>query len=165
MTLDELDGHVRGARIGNFVANAIINGALAWWLLGHHEQLHAWSDPAYGPDLILTGFLLSAIVAAIVIQTHRRKARRGDLTAAPLGSPILEDATRRSVVANALLAGGVGAAASGLLAIACTGFVGSLGALDYTALKALWTGMLAATIVEPGMRLGLHVGAAERAAA
>jgi len=165
MTSDELRGHVRGAAIGNFIANAIINGALAWWLLGDHATLLVWGDPAYGPDLIVTGFLLSAIVTAIVIWTHRRKARRGDLTAAPLGSPVLEDASRRGVWGNCLLVGVVGAVASGLLVVASAGFVGSLSAPAYVGLKALWTGVLAAAIVEPAMRLGLHLGAIERAAA
>ncbi|MCA9512321.1 MAG: hypothetical protein KC560_16545, partial [Myxococcales bacterium] len=70
------DDHVRkGARV-NFAANLVINGAIAYALLRGHETLATFGDPSYGVDLLITGFLLASIVAAIVVATHRRAAAR-----------------------------------------------------------------------------------------
>lgn len=44
------------------VINLILNGVFAWWLT-HGEQLPLWvGEGAMGPDLIITGLLLSYLV-------------------------------------------------------------------------------------------------------
>ena len=75
----EFRSEVRKGVISNFIFNVAINGGLTLWLLGGNETLPMWGDPAFGPDLLITGFLLSAIVAAIGMEVHRRKAKRGDM--------------------------------------------------------------------------------------
>ncbi len=158
---NELRSEIRRAAVGNFVANLVINGAIAWWLLGGHAVLSLWDAPAYGPDLLATGFLLSAAVAAIVMAINRRKARRGNAQAlASVAWTRLVDG--RSAWTTSLSFGLLGAALSavvlGVLAIATDSLTGPV----YAALKGVWAGVLAAAIAAPATLLGLQAGARGR---
>jgi hypothetical protein len=88
--------YVRTSQISNFIFNLAINAGLAMWLLRSSEMLEVWGDAAYGPDLLITGFLLSALVAAIVIEIHKRKAASGAMESAPLTSSALRYAATRN---------------------------------------------------------------------
>lgn len=157
---EELRGHIRTSMISNFVINLILNGAIAWWLLGGHPVHQAWGDPAYGPDLLITGLLLGAILAGITLAMHRGKARRGEMAPAPQVDTSfvarLDGWGLWSITGTiGVIAMGASGILLGVLALATT----SLETPVYVAIKAVWTGLLAAAIVGPATLLGLQLGA------
>jgi hypothetical protein len=163
MSDSDFSGHVRRAAISNFVFNMLINGGLAWWLLRGNEFLTAWGAAAYGPDLLATGFLLSAAVAAIVMEINRRKAVREGSPPMPGFWEPLRAVSGRSRWGVCTAAGLIGLVLSALAVVVFASLATSLTVPVYASLKGLWAGMLAAAIVGPATVLGLERGAAERA--
>lgn len=149
-----LSAHIRKETL----VNLVINGGLAYWLLHKHPELLAWGENGYGPDLLITGFLLAAIISAIFIAMHRRKRAKGDLE----GLAGAEQGWVRHMPANTWLAAGVFGligllvAAPLLLAILWVLGIESLVPLHYAMIKGLWAGLLAALLVPPAIRLGLR---------
>ncbi len=162
--MSELDfnAHVRTSAISNFVFNLLINGGLAWWILGGNSPLSPWSTPSYGPDLLVTGFLLCAIVSAIVIEISRRQALNGRAAPVPERWAPLSAASGRNRWALCAMAGGVGAALSVLVLLVCAVLAGSLTVAVYAGIKGVWAGLLAAAIVVPATVVGFARGEAER---
>ena len=161
----ELKTEVRKGIIANFVFNVAINGGLTLWLMGGNETLAMWSDPAFGPDLLITGFLLSAIVAAIGLEVHRRKARRGDMAPVPLEGSRLQFLTGRNRWSTCTIFGLAGTALSAVILLGVGLAATSLSLNEYAMVKGLWAGVLAALIVYPSTVLGLHLGATQVAKA
>ncbi|MEE3329369.1 MAG: hypothetical protein VX246_00750 [Myxococcota bacterium] len=161
MSEEEFRGLVKTGAITNFVFNVLINGVIAWLLLSGPERLAPFGGESYGPDLLITGFLLSAIVTAIVIATHRSKAAKGELGLPAVRGPSwLTPASAWSRWKTCGIAGLLGTVASGVLLGATALTVGSLSVPTYVVMKALYTGVLAAAIVGPATLLGLRLGAA-----
>ncbi|MDP6977991.1 MAG: hypothetical protein QF570_05230 [Myxococcota bacterium] len=160
MSALDFTAHVRKSAISNFVTNLVINGALAWWLLSGNASLSAWGEAAYGPDLLITGFLLCAIVAAIVMELSRRQATRGELAVAAEQWPALASASARNRWGLCALAGAAGALASLVFALACASLVASLSVPAYAGIKGVWAGVLAAAVVVPATVLGAVRGMA-----
>ena len=155
----EFRSEVRKGVISNFIFNVAINGGLTLWLLGGNETLPMWGDPAFGPDLLITGFLLSAIVAAIGMEVHRRKAKRGDMAPVPLEDSRLRSLIGRNRWWTCTVFGGAGVVLSAVVLL-CVGIVAAPLTLNaYATLKGLWAGVLAALTVYPSTVLGLHLGA------
>ena len=163
MANEEFRKYVRRSAFTNFVFNLALNAGLAWWLLSSHELLTPWGDASYGTDLLLTGFLLSALVAAIVMEIHRRKALRGDMDSAPLVSRSLKALSRQNRWVASVLIGSIGAGLSALVLVAIAGATDSPSVPAYAGLKGLWAGFLAAAIIGPATLLGLDLGARQRA--
>jgi len=161
----DFKAHLRSSMISNFVFNLLINGALAWWLLEGSGTLTAWGAPSYGPDLMITGFLLAAIVAGIVIEINRRKARRGEIPALRATSPILRAASARSRWLTCISIGLVGTFLSALAVLLVAATTASLSVPIYAGVKGVWAGVLAAAVVGPATLIGVGIGAAERTAA
>lgn len=65
--------------------NFVINGGLAWLLVGELVLLPLWGEPSIGADLLATGFLLPFLTCAIVTVLVRRKVQAGGQ--APLEKP------------------------------------------------------------------------------
>ncbi len=151
--------HMHKAVISNFLINVAINAGIAWWLLEQHETLVAWRAPAYGPDLVITGFLLCAIIAAIAMETSRRQAARGELSVDPESWPSFEVLSHLGRAKLTALAGVTGAVASALLAFGVALSVTSMSVLAYAGVKGLWAGLLAAAVVGPAMVIGTLLGA------
>jgi hypothetical protein len=163
MESSEFRAHLRRSALSNFAFNFVINAGLAWWLLSNHERLTTWGEAAYGPDLLVTGFLLSALVMAIVMEIHRRQALRGGMASVALASHTLQALSRRSRWSICLVVGALGAMLSvlplAILAVATP----SLSVAAYAGIKGLWAGILAAAIVAPATLLGLELGARQHA--
>jgi hypothetical protein len=159
MESSEFRAHLRRSALSNFAFNFVINAGLAWWLLSNHERLTTWGEAAYGPDLLVTGFLLSALVMEI----HRRQALRGGMASVELASQTLQALSRRSRWSICLVVGALGAMLSvlplAILAVATP----SLSVAAYAGIKGLWAGILAAAIVAPATLLGLELGARQHA--
>ena len=163
MTDVEFGQSIRKSAISNFVINVVINAAIAWLLMKQHAALSAWGDPAYGPDLLITGFLLAAIVSAIGLEVHRRKARAGEMEPRADDSPFVRKAGRRSTLVLCLAFGLAGTVVSLLLALVLATVAGELVTLSYVAIKGIFAGGLAAVLVAPTTRMGLRLGEMERA--
>ncbi len=158
MTDSESRAYLRKSVISNFWVNLLINGALSGWIFSGSLPVSAWGESPYGPDLIITGFMLSAILSAIVIEIHRRKAASGELRAAALEAEWLQTAAgwSRWKISGAI--GLFGATTGLLLAILLSSLADTLSIPLFVALKAIWTGFLAAAIVGPAILLGLDLG-------
>lgn len=163
MSGSDFEDHLRRSVLSNFVFNLIINGGLAWWLLGKASLLTPWQDPAYGPDLVITGFLLCAIVAAIVMEINRRGALRGEAAPVPARWASRATASDTNRWGICLAAGLLGAAVSAIAVIACGAWVGALTVPAYAIFKGVWAGLLAAVVVVPATVLGCERGRADHA--
>lgn len=157
----ELKSEVRKGVISNFIFNVAINGGLTLWLLGGNETLPMWGDPAFGPDLLVTGFLLSAIVAAIGMEVHRRKAKRGDMAPVPLEGSRLRSLIGRNRWWTCTVFGVAGLVLSAIVLFGVSIAAASLSLNAYATVKGLWAGVLAALTVYPSTVLGLHLGATQ----
>ena len=153
-----LESHIRTQSRHNFVINLVLNGVIAWFLLKDKPALTAWGEHGYGADLMITGFLLASLIAVFVIKIHRAKLAKGEHEAVPpaaLGT--LACVATRSVWSNSLMFGLAGA-------LVGAGTVGMLmllplppfSPLAYAVFKGVWAGILAALVVPPAIKLGLH---------
>ncbi len=153
-----LAAHIRRESLSNLVINLLINGGLAYWLLHEHPAIFAWGENGYGPDLLLTGFLLSFIISAIFIWMHRAKRAKGVWP----GLNSDEQGWARHLPTNTWLAAvcfgviGLTVAAPVLLAVLWLAQIQSLTPLQYALLKGIWAGVLAALLVPAAIRLGLR---------
>jgi hypothetical protein len=162
----EFRTYIRHSATVNFVLNLLINAALGWWLLREHQALTPFGAAAYGPDLLITGFLLSLIVATIVIETHRRKAARGDMKPVALAAGgWLDAASRRGRLANGTAFGVLGTLVSVAPLTLLMATTASLSVPVYAGIKGVWAGLLAAAIVAPATAIGLSLGARQAARA
>lgn len=154
----DLTAEVRKGVITNFVFNVAINGGLTLWLMGAHESLTLFGEAAFGPDLIITGFLLAAIVAAIGMEVHRRKARRGDMAPVVLTGGLLGALARKNRWLGCTAFGIAGALASVVVLFGIGAVTSEMSLTTYATVKGLYAGVLAAAIVYPSTVLGLHLG-------
>ena len=153
-----LQSHIRTQSRHNFVINLVLNGAIAWFLLKDKPALTAWGEHGYGADLMITGFLLAALVAVFAMKGHRSKLAKGQHEAVPpaaLGA--LACVATRNDWSNSLLFGLAGA-------LIVAGSVGMLmllplppfSPLAYALFKGVWAGLLAALVIPPAIKLGLR---------
>lgn len=157
---DAVRSLVRRESLTNFGFNVVINGALAAWLLSGESELTAFGAAAYGPDLLITGFLLSAIVASIVVATTGGKVRKGALVAPPQSPDRwLDAAAGWSLPRIAATVGVAGAAVAALSVAVFAVLTPTLSVTAYAVLKGLWCGLLAVGIVIAGVRIGVRRGA------
>jgi hypothetical protein len=156
----DFHAHLRQSATTNFIANFAINGALAYWIMGGDPALSAFGDAAYAPDLLVTGFLLAAIVAAIVMEIHRRMATRGDLALPETITTGWMLAAARGPRWRTWLAFGM--AGAGLAAVLLAVLIlisSSFSPASYALIKGIFAGLLAALVVGPATYIGLESGA------
>ena len=137
------------------ISNAFFNGVIAWLLLKDKEPLLWGGEHSFAVDMIATSFILSFIIALIVIAVHKRKLRTGKIETMDFGS---KSALQRLVnrlpmgnMANAFwfgLAGILIAVPVPLLAFYLMG-IEQIPAQQYAIFKGLWAGFIAATLVSP----------------
>ena len=155
---DALKSHIRVQSRINFAINLVLNGLIAWWLLKDKPALTPWGEHGYGTDLMITGFLLAALVAVFAIKGHRARLAKGHhdpLPPAALGA--LARVATCGDWSNALLFGFAGA----LIGAATVGMLMLLplpafSPLAYAVFKGVWAGLLAALVIPPAIKLGLR---------
>lgn len=135
-----------------FFVNVILNGLIAYLLLGGSHDVPLWAPPAGGDsmslDIVLTSILLCALMCLIttpILNGQLKAGKHPALSAAqrPSGGP-----GKRSVWFRALLLAvlGVTLAAAPLLFLLSALGIDSMPGNSYVILKALWAGVLAACI-------------------
>jgi hypothetical protein len=123
----------------NFVANAVINGAIAWLLLGQGGALEM---TAMGFDLAVTAFILALIVALIAIALARRQMGGG------VGEGRRWTWLPQAAWARALVLAGLavfvfaGPAAAGLAAVQAA----PMPVLDFVIFKGVFCGVVGAAV-------------------
>lgn len=155
---DVLDDHIRTQSRLNFAINLVLNGVIAWLLVKDKPALTPWGEHGYGADLVITGFLLAALVAVFTIKVHRAKLARGEhepVPSAALGA--LARVATGSDWGNSALFGLAGALiAAGTVAMLMLLPLPPFSPLAYAAFKGVWCGILAALVMPPAIRLGLR---------
>ncbi len=153
-----LQSHIRTQSRHNFVINLVLNGAIAWFLLKDKPALTAWGEHGYGADLMITGFLLAALVAVFAMKGHRSKLAKGQHEAVPAAAlGALARVATRNDWSNSLLFGLAGA----LIGAGTVGMLMLLplppfSPLAYALFKGVWAGVLAALVIPPAIKLGLR---------
>ncbi|MFK7731767.1 MAG: hypothetical protein AB8B48_09150 [Pseudomonadales bacterium] len=153
-----INNEIKAETRKNIVINLVLNGLIAYFLMRQYSSLSAWGENGYGPDLLITGFILSAILGAIFIGVFRRKRERGELTPGGETGQSLAWLLPYNPWLAALLMGILGAliAAPILLAILALLGVESLQPLHYALIKGVWAGMLAGAVVPIAIKQGLR---------
>ncbi len=150
--------HIRSETQKNFFINVVLNAAIAYATLGSHIEISTWGEHGYGKDLIVTGFLLSAILSGIFIGMFRRKRKRGDIVPTGNEGQALAWLLPYNPWISAPWIGVLGAMLSvppllGLLALLD---MGTMSPLSYALIKGVWAGILAAIIVPIAILQGLR---------
>ncbi len=152
---------IRKETLGQGIGNIVANGLIAWSLLKDREALDLWAFDGIAFDVALTCLLLSLIVAWIVMGTQRSRLKKGKVAAV---EPDANNKWHRFLL-KAPRATGWAAVCFGLvglfivapvtlLAFQLLG-IHSTAPMNYIVFKALWTGVMAASIVTPAVYIAL----------
>ncbi len=150
--------HIRNETKKNFVINVALNAAIAYATLRGLSEVRTWGEHGYGKDLIITGFLLSAILSGIFIGLFRRKRNKGDVVPAGTEGQALAWLLPYNPWIAAPWIGILGATLSvpPLLVILALLDISTLSPLSYAVIKGIWAGVLAAIIVPIAILQGLR---------
>jgi len=153
-----LQAHIRAQARNNFVINLVLNGLIAWFLLRNKGAMTPWGESGYGADLVITGFLLAALVALFAMKIHRAQLAKGMHQAlAPGQMGALARLGGSSDWGNSVLFGFAGALlAAGTVGLLMLLPLPPLDPLAYALFKGVWAGILAALVVPPAIQLGLR---------
>jgi hypothetical protein len=158
----QLQQHVRRECIVNFVINLLLNAGIAYATMSSRELIRVSGEDGFAVDMLATGALLSAILAAIFMWMGRRHGRSGKLP--QLGETEMGLASRlpRSPLLASLVFAllGILAAAVSIALVSLLG-VESFTPMAYAALKGLWCGAWAAVLVPVALRHGLRATATD----
>lgn len=145
------EGWVRTQAITSLVSNTVLVGAFVWLLNREKETIAASGAAGFAVDLAITGFGLTAILAALAAYMTRHAVasgkladpRRGGRASAAVGwvSSRPMSATAQLALASVLV---FAPATVGLLVLAG---VESMPVVAYAVFKGVWSGVLAAVVV------------------
>lgn len=152
-----LNRHILTETRKSYLTNVGINAGIGYLAFYGVTEVHAWGEGGYGKDVLLTAFLLPAIVSCITIVTHRRKRGDGKFPRTSDGPAILRQIPYRPWLA-ALVFGiaGVVLAAPLLLGLLMLLDMTTLTPLCYALIKGGWAGLLVAFLVPCAIRQGLR---------
>jgi hypothetical protein len=151
--------------VANGIINAIINGVLAWLMLGGGGSLTPGGDNSYVADTAATAFVLPFILSLIVISLNRRKLRIGKMPPVELSPEKLLHARLarfpESIWAQAFLFGVIATLVTTPLVVGLLWMAGlpEIPPATYAIFKGAWTGILAAALVRPAMLVALRAPA------
>ncbi len=150
--------HIRTEIRNNIVINVLLNASIAYAMLRGVTQIDAWGEHGYGKDLILTAFLLSALLGGIFIVLHRRKRDRMEFALQGDEGQTLARIMPYNPWLAATLLGTVAAvvAAPFLLGIFILLGIELLTPTAYAIIKGIWAGALAAVVVPIAITQGLR---------
>lgn len=151
--------------VANGIINAIINGVLAWLMLGGGDNLTPGGDNSYVADTAATAFVLPFILSLIVIFLNRRKLNAGKISPVELspGKRLHALLARfpQSIWGQAFLFAVIATLVTTPLVIGLLWMAGlpEIPPATYAIFKGAWTGILAAALVRPAMLVALRVPA------
>lgn len=150
--------HIRKETRNNVLINMLLNAAIAYATLSGVSALSAWGEHSYGKDLIITGFILGAILSGIFIAVTRSKCSNGDMTPEGDDRNAMAWLIPYKVWGACLWIGVLSAAIAAPLLIALLGALGmeTLPPTTYALIKGVWAGLLAGIIVPVAIRQGLR---------
>ncbi|WP_372865345.1 hypothetical protein [Spongiibacter sp.] len=141
--------------------NAVVNGAFAWYLSAGKPELAVWGQSGVLVDFLATAAILVFILSLIVLPLQRRKLAKMPLASAepPFGFlRYLGWLAPQHDALKALILAWLAALLS--LPVLWLGFalfgVDTMGRWDYTLLKSLYTGVVAASVVVVIVLLAMH---------
>lgn len=155
--------HLKHEALISGVSNTFFNGIIAWLLLKGGSSLAWGGEHSFVVDMIATSFILSFIIALIVIAVHKRKLAKGTIDPINFGpqSHLQKWVNRLPIsnLGNAFyfgLAGIVIAVPLPLLAFYIIG-IEEIAPLNYAVFKGLWAGMIATTLIVPMVMSALRI--------
>lgn len=157
-SLLSVQDHIRSETKKNIVINLVLNAAIAYGTLHSLTEISTWGEHGYGKDLIITGFILSAILGAIFIGLFRRKRNKEEII--PTGTEGL--ALAWLLPYNPWLAapwmGVLGAALAAPLLLGLLALLGveALSPVAYATIKGIWAAALSAVVVPIAILQGLR---------
>ncbi|MBN7796907.1 hypothetical protein [Parahaliea mediterranea] len=145
--MSAIKGYIRKQVLISFLANLVINGTLAYWILNDLQLLTATGEHGYVRDILLTGLLLSWLFSWINLVIHYRKRQRGELPVVQPGAGVswLPSRLWLSAIVMAVLSASI--AGGAMLALLSVLFPSGVDPLQYAILKGVWTGVLAGVLV------------------
>lgn len=156
--LMSVDEHISSETKKNIVINLVLNAAIAYATLHSLTQISTWGEHGYGKDLMITGFILSAILGGIFIALFRHKKNKEQVIPAGDEGLSLAWLIPYSPWLAAPWMGILGAAiaAPTLLGLLALCGIETLTPVSYSIIKGIWAGVLAAIIVPIAIRQGLR---------
>lgn len=145
----------------NGVINGCVNGAFAWYLSEEKPVLSVWTAQGVLVDFIATAVILVFILSLIVLPLQRRKVAKEGLAAVQPPFAFMRYmgwlAPQRDVVkalALALLAGLLSLPV--LATLFSVAGVDQISRFDFTLLKSVYTGVVAAAVVPLIVLFAMH---------
>ena len=156
--MSSLKQHIRKDTITNFVINLVLNAGIAYALFRQTEQIGPWGEKGYVMDLLITGFLLSAILGGIFIAMSRRKRDKGEFELSGNEGLALAWLIPYNAVLAALWLGilGMTLATPHLLGVMFLFELHTVTPLCYALIKGVWAGVLAAVLVPIAILQGVR---------
>jgi hypothetical protein len=153
-----LQDHIRSETKKNIVINLVLNAAIAYATLHSLAEISTWGEKGYGPDLIITGFLLSTILGGIFIGIFRRKRNKQEIDPLKDEDHALAKLLPYSPWLAAPTLGILGAVLAAPLLLGLLALLGveTLSPIAYAAIKGVWAAALAAVVVPIAIRQGLR---------
>lgn len=150
--------HIRHESRKNFIINFFLNAGIAYGTLHSLSEVSAWGEHGYGKDLLLTGFLLSAILTGIFIAIYRRKRDSDEFNTAGREGQALAWLLPFNPWLAALVFGvlGVILAVPPLLGLLALLEVNIMSPVQYALIKGVWAGLLAWLIIPLAIHQGLR---------
>lgn len=136
--------------VGALVANAVINGVIAWLVFPAGSPIPFWGDRSVAGDTLATGFLLPFITSVVVHRIVRAQVTRGRVRALPPDTLALPSWSHSSTRVGAIV-GAAGVALVALpvvLALDATG-VDSLSHPAFIAFKATFAAIFGLVVTPP----------------
>lgn len=149
----------------SFFINVILNAIIPYAMLYSLTEVTAWGDKGYGKDLILTAFILCAILAGVFIAITRKKHKQEEIIAQGNEGTALAWLIPYNPWLAALWIGilGICLAVPPLLGVLALLEINTLSPLAYSAIKGLWAGAMAVIVVTIAIRQGMRTQPAEPA--
>jgi hypothetical protein len=144
------------------ISNMVFNGLIAWLLLRGKEPLAWLGKHSFVTDMIATSFLLTLIIAAIIIPVNRKKLRRSKVGVIQFSEKFwlqrLINSLPQSNKITAFIFAFSGILIAVPLPLLCFYLLGieSIAAETYAIFKGVWAGVLAAIIISPMVMFALR---------
>lgn len=150
--MQNITTHIRKEAIGNATANGVINGGVAWYMSKNQDELFVWGAGGIVADFVYTTLILVFLLSLIVLPLQRKKLSKFHSLANHSGVNtnriLLWLSKYKDPMKSLILACAAACVALPILIVVFT-LASNAGysPAHFTAFKAIYTAILAATIV------------------